>query len=1252
MKIFKRKKTIEGRTNFDKVHNVQIYGENQIHCNGSLISGPAFLTVVSSFLMIFIPVAIFHIFTSTWLFEKEIYYVSIVNLFFFILTIYTFLRTSFMDPGIIPRQKSVLNLYDVIVEQYRETQPPRQKELLINGNFYKLKYCYTCNIYRGIRTVHCSICDNCVEKFDHHCPWVGNCIGARNYKYFVYFVFNLYVLICITLSASIYKLVVCVNLLSKEGYNSEKIFIHIWRFASDSIILIIYTILTLWFVVGLLCYHIYTIVTNQTTYEQIKTFYQNDNPFNIGVLNNIKEILFTKTRPSYINFVNPKLQIIDENSYHNILLLSDKGVSICEGNDTDDNNSFYNISNEINYKKKTFKKPIKLINTHDFMSKDYRLNLFDNKIKHNKSNHMKKNKNKINKKKKDLNEKKKKKDINEKKKKDINEKYNNTSNKAIGKSTHYLKIDKNFSYSKIKLPKVRKDSDSENVICDIEETNLVPLKRVIHLNENLGLPMFMKDLSRNENINRSGSKSKDKSKSIGEKENIGKEESYCNIHSKNKSYYIHNNDNNKDKNNIYNNMYHDNYYNDHMYNCNNSTFTTKTNEPSIDMNNESIGSYIMENEINHDLCDFRVHDLMGIHQKRMKDNNYIIVIKNWKEENENYKNKIKKNNNTYNDSDDNKDGNNKRDHIHNNNIHNNEYNSYDNNPSYNYYINHNDENGYKKHNVEKTNQSGNIHQNKNIMTYGYNKIKCFNKIIHAHNKIKHSFFYNKKGFSFIQNLKNKKETYYVVKYSNERDEQINEEAILKKNKKDKMRNDEMLQGKDIKDDQEEIYYYNEEKYNNDEKKYYNDEKKYYNDEKKYYNDEVKYHNDEEKYINHEVKHHNDDDHYYENIENIHKLKYLNKFLYDENKNELKKYKQNNIYCKNIFTKNFFCECMDECCCNGGYENELKKECIYNKSSLSDNTSMDSHVMKVKRKKKSNYKEKTKKINDDDNHNDGDKGLKNDTSKKNKKEKQTNRHTETQNNKELNQHVQIIPDDEYIQYIKYIDDMKKKDSSLSHPNDVIINIYRNKYDERKKKKKIKFILNISRKKKKKKLSSNNNIYHNSFNNNSNNNLLKKKEERRKRKYKKLYRISQLLKRRKKKSEFYNLSKLYYLDSRKLYKWKYKNHLLRQKIKLLSKSNENIHLCYNNKDYSNYENYNFSNDNILNKKNDINIFNKKLKYLSKYDKMKLINYLIYKHKQDKMRSDLKKKSTASKIFYFFTSFALIINCIHIPPNNDND
>ncbi|XP_068634806.1 probable protein S-acyltransferase 12 [Aristolochia californica] len=48
-------------------------------------------------------------------------------------------------------------------------------------------YCSRCQNSKPPRCHHCSVCQRCVLKMDHHCVWVVNCVGARNYKFFLLF---------------------------------------------------------------------------------------------------------------------------------------------------------------------------------------------------------------------------------------------------------------------------------------------------------------------------------------------------------------------------------------------------------------------------------------------------------------------------------------------------------------------------------------------------------------------------------------------------------------------------------------------------------------------------------------------------------------------------------------------------------------------------------------------------------------------------------------------------------------------------------------------------------------------------------------------------------------------------------------------------------------------------------------------------------------------------------------------------------
>ena len=46
-------------------------------------------------------------------------------------------------------------------------------------------YCDVCQAYVSDRSKHCGDCNRCVELFDHHCKWMNNCVGAKNYYKFL-----------------------------------------------------------------------------------------------------------------------------------------------------------------------------------------------------------------------------------------------------------------------------------------------------------------------------------------------------------------------------------------------------------------------------------------------------------------------------------------------------------------------------------------------------------------------------------------------------------------------------------------------------------------------------------------------------------------------------------------------------------------------------------------------------------------------------------------------------------------------------------------------------------------------------------------------------------------------------------------------------------------------------------------------------------------------------------------------------------
>lgn len=85
-----------------------------------------------------------------------------------VLEVFFIIATSLKNPGYI-----------------KKNHPNKLQDLAQDYEAYQI--CPECVCRRPPRSRHCQNCNKCVEKFDHHCPWINNCIGGRNLGIFYCF---------------------------------------------------------------------------------------------------------------------------------------------------------------------------------------------------------------------------------------------------------------------------------------------------------------------------------------------------------------------------------------------------------------------------------------------------------------------------------------------------------------------------------------------------------------------------------------------------------------------------------------------------------------------------------------------------------------------------------------------------------------------------------------------------------------------------------------------------------------------------------------------------------------------------------------------------------------------------------------------------------------------------------------------------------------------------------------------------------
>ncbi|CAJ1068414.1 probable palmitoyltransferase ZDHHC8 [Xyrichtys novacula] len=275
---------------------------------------------------------LFFVFTCPWLTKAISPAVPLYNGLVFLFVLANFSMATFMDPGVYPRA-------DEDEDKDDDFRAPLYKNVEIKGIQVRMKWCATCHFYRPPRCSHCSVCDNCVEDFDHHCPWVNNCIGRRNYRYFFLFL----------LSLSIHMVgVFSFGLLFVLHHREKLAALH------TTVTLVVMCIAGLFFipVMGLTGFHMVLVARGRTTNEQVTGKFRGGvNPFTKGCCGNVEYILCSPLAPRYTldprkkppikiqpPFIRPDLsdrQItikVSDNGIHNTII-SSKSKSSLDGLD-------------------------------------------------------------------------------------------------------------------------------------------------------------------------------------------------------------------------------------------------------------------------------------------------------------------------------------------------------------------------------------------------------------------------------------------------------------------------------------------------------------------------------------------------------------------------------------------------------------------------------------------------------------------------------------------------------------------------------------------------------------------------------------------------------------------------------------------------------------------------------------------------------------------------------------------------------
>ena len=280
-------------------------GNDKFFWDGRIIVGPNYKAFLNTIVLVLVPSVVFTSAVAPDLSREYSWAWQAVSTVWPIYVIACLVRTGTMDPGILPRlpRPPPRDRNDPPRERVRDVPHEPTKKLVT------VKWNDTTNFFQPPRAHHCSINNDCVEKFDHHCPWVGTTIGRRNYRHFLLFVFGTTLWCGFVVGSCVLSILVEIDERNDEvdpatgkSVNTQAV-TGALRASGAALFCGIIALFGFMFVFALSAFHVVLIWQNQTTYENFRERSDAENPYTRGnCCKNCFEIFCEPIPPSWFDF--------------------------------------------------------------------------------------------------------------------------------------------------------------------------------------------------------------------------------------------------------------------------------------------------------------------------------------------------------------------------------------------------------------------------------------------------------------------------------------------------------------------------------------------------------------------------------------------------------------------------------------------------------------------------------------------------------------------------------------------------------------------------------------------------------------------------------------------------------------------------------------------------------------------------------------------------------------------------------------